>query len=82
MPDFAGGILSRARALKRHGCCFVARYTAVQRMQPWAARIDRLLEPARPYSHLAIHPYPEEFTRTAKLVDGGEVLVNKVFTDE
>ncbi len=31
-----------------------------------------------PYSHLAIHPYPEEYTRTAELKDGTQVLLRAI----
>ena len=31
---------------------------------------ETVLHPVRPYSHLAIRPYPDEFTKRAKLKDG------------
>jgi acetyltransferase len=31
---------------------------------------EALAEVGRPYSHLAIHPYPEEYVRTTELADG------------
>lgn len=33
---------------------------------------------ARPFAHLAIRPYPEEFVRTAQLKDGTEVLLRPI----
>ncbi|EAQ80375.1 bifunctional acetate--CoA ligase family protein/GNAT family N-acetyltransferase [Blastopirellula marina] len=39
---------------------------------------DAFLNPPRPYSHLAIRPYPEELTRTAYLSDGTEILLRAV----
>ncbi|QDV16065.1 Succinyl-CoA ligase [ADP-forming] subunit alpha [Gimesia panareensis] len=35
-------------------------------------------KPSRPYSHLAIRPYPEEFTRTATLKDGTQVQLRPI----
>jgi acetyltransferase len=42
--------------------------------------IDRelLAHPVRPYSHLAIRPYPEEWVRPAKLPGGEEVLLRPI----
>jgi acetyltransferase len=37
-----------------------------------------VLHPVRPYSHLAIRPYPEEFTKQAKLKDGTPVLLRPI----
>jgi acetyltransferase len=39
---------------------------------------DSLLRPVRPYSHLAIRPYPEEYTRPAKLKDGRRILLRPI----
>jgi acetyltransferase len=39
---------------------------------------DALLHPVRPYSHLAIRPYPEEYTRPAKLKDGRRILLRPI----
>jgi acetyltransferase len=39
---------------------------------------ESLLHPVRPYSHLAIRPYPEEYTRIAKLKDGRRVLLRPI----
>lgn len=39
---------------------------------------DALIQPMPPYSHLAIRPYPEEFTRKAKLDDGRDVLLRPI----
>jgi acetyltransferase len=39
---------------------------------------DTVLHPVRPYSHLAIRPYPEEFTKQAKLKDGTPVLFRPI----
>ncbi len=39
---------------------------------------DTVLHPARPYSHLAIRPYPEEFTKRTKLKDGTPVLLRAI----
>lgn len=39
---------------------------------------ETLIEPVKPYSHLAIRPYPEEFTREAKLNDGREVRLRPI----
>lgn len=35
-------------------------------------------EPAAPYSHLAIRPYPHELERKARLADGGELLLRPI----
>ncbi|MCO6459003.1 MAG: GNAT family N-acetyltransferase [Pirellulaceae bacterium] len=42
--------------------------------------LDRasLLSPARPYSHLAIRPYPEEYIRPARLRDRTPVLLRPI----
>jgi acetyltransferase len=42
--------------------------------------LDRwtVLHPVRPYSHLAIRPYPEEYEREAKLKDGRPVLLRPI----
>jgi acetyltransferase len=42
--------------------------------------LDRaaLSHPARPYSHLAIRPYPEEWVRQATLEDGTRVLLRPI----
>ncbi|MGE3779741.1 MAG: GNAT family N-acetyltransferase, partial [Pirellulaceae bacterium] len=37
-----------------------------------------ILNPPRPYSHLAIRPYPEEFQRQVPLKDGTEVLLRPI----
>ena len=39
---------------------------------------EALTEPVKRYSHLAIRPYPEEFTHRAKLNDGREVLLRPI----
>ncbi|WP_339907422.1 bifunctional acetate--CoA ligase family protein/GNAT family N-acetyltransferase [Symmachiella dynata] len=39
---------------------------------------EAILHPARPYSHLAIRPYPEEFIRQAKLKDGTTILLRPI----
>jgi acetyltransferase len=39
---------------------------------------ETVLHPARPYSHLAIRPYPSEFTKQSKLKDGTEVLLRPI----
>ena len=39
---------------------------------------DAVLHPARPYSHLAIRPYPEEFTKRVKLPDDTQVLLRTI----
>ncbi|MEZ6097723.1 MAG: bifunctional acetate--CoA ligase family protein/GNAT family N-acetyltransferase [Pirellulaceae bacterium] len=39
---------------------------------------EALIEPPRPYSHLAIRPYPEEFTRKAEMKEGREVLLRPI----
>ena len=39
---------------------------------------DAILNPPRRYSHLAIRPYPEEYTRTAKLKDGTRVTLRPI----
>jgi acetyltransferase len=42
--------------------------------------VDRaaLMQEGRPYSHLSIRPYPEEFTRQGKLKDGTPVLLRAI----
>ncbi|QDV23635.1 acetate--CoA ligase alpha subunit [Aureliella helgolandensis] len=42
--------------------------------------LDRqaVLHPVRPYSHLAIRPYPDEFTKLAKLKDGTSVVLRPI----
>jgi acetyltransferase len=42
--------------------------------------VDRGLagKPARPYSHLALRPYPEEYVRKTKLADGTEVTLRPI----
>jgi acetyltransferase len=37
-----------------------------------------ILNPPRPYSHLAIRPYPEEYVRPARLKDGTRVLLRPI----
>ncbi len=37
-----------------------------------------LLHPVRPYSHLAIRPYPEEYAKIAKLSDGRRILLRPI----
>jgi acetyltransferase len=37
-----------------------------------------VLRPVRPYSHLAIRPYPEEFIKRTKLADGTPVLFRPI----
>lgn len=39
---------------------------------------DAVLHPVRPYSHLAIRPYPEEFTARKRLADGTPVLLRPI----
>ncbi len=39
---------------------------------------EAILKPLRPYSHLAIRPYPEEYSRQAKLKDGTHVLLRPI----
>lgn len=39
---------------------------------------DLILNPPRPYSHLAIRPYPEEYSRRAKLKDDTSVLLRPI----
>lgn len=39
---------------------------------------DMMLKPPRPFSHLAIRPYPEELIRPAALKDGREVLLRPI----
>ncbi|QDU98886.1 Succinyl-CoA ligase [ADP-forming] subunit alpha [Lignipirellula cremea] len=39
---------------------------------------NAVLRPERPYSHLAIRPYPAEFTKRAKLKDGTPVLLRPI----
>ena len=43
-------------------------------------RIDRgeMKRPGRPYAHLAIRPYPEEYVRTAQLKDGQPVVLRPI----
>lgn len=36
------------------------------------------VEGGRPYSHLAIHPYPEEYVRTAELTDGTQMVLRPI----
>ncbi len=39
---------------------------------------ETVLHPVRPYSHLAIRPYPEELSKPAKLGDGTPVLLRPI----
>lgn len=39
---------------------------------------ETVLHPVRPYAHLAIRPYPEEFTARKKLKDGRSVLLRPI----
>ena len=39
---------------------------------------ETILHPVRPYSHLAIRPYPEEFRKQAKLKDGSPVHLRPI----
>jgi acetyltransferase len=39
---------------------------------------EMILKPPRPYSHLAICPYPEEYTKSVKLKDGTRVLLRPI----
>jgi acetyltransferase len=39
---------------------------------------DAVLHPVRPYSHLAIRPYPEEYVKQTKLKDGRRVLLRPI----
>ncbi len=39
---------------------------------------EAVLHPVRPYSHLAIRPYPEELTRRTKLPDGTPVILRPI----
>lgn len=39
---------------------------------------NTVLHPVRPYSHLAIRPYPEEFTKRTKLKDGTSILLRAI----
>jgi acetyltransferase len=39
---------------------------------------DQLRQPARPYAHLAIRPYPEEYARAGKLRDGTPVALRPI----
>jgi acetyltransferase len=39
---------------------------------------DMILNPPRPYSHLAIRPYPEELMRASELADGTQVLLRPI----
>jgi acetyltransferase len=41
-----------------------------------------ILTPPRPYSHLAIRPFPEEFTRRAKLKDGTRILLRSIMPED
>lgn len=40
--------------------------------------LDVMARPVRPYAHLAIRPYPSEFTRRATLKDGTTVLLRPI----
>ena len=39
---------------------------------------DTLMQPVRPYSHLAIRPYPDEYTKTITLDDGTSLLLRVI----
>lgn len=39
---------------------------------------ELLLRPPRPFSHLAIQPYPEEYTKQARLEDGTRVVLRAI----
>ncbi|MBN1880287.1 GNAT family N-acetyltransferase [bacterium] len=39
---------------------------------------DRPLQPVRPFAHLALRPYPEEFVRSVELSDGTTVLLRPI----
>ena len=39
---------------------------------------ETVLHPVRPYSHLAIRPYPEELNKSVKLKDGTQVLLRPI----
>jgi len=39
---------------------------------------ESVLHPVRPYSHLAIRPYPEEYRRPARLKDGRRILLRPI----
>ncbi len=39
---------------------------------------ETILHPVRPYSHLAIRPYPDEFTKRTKLKDGTPLLLRAI----
>jgi acetyltransferase len=39
---------------------------------------EMILHPPRPYSHLAIRPYPEEYTKSVKLNDGTPILLRPI----
>ena len=39
---------------------------------------EMILNPPRPYSHLAIRPYPEEYVKAAKLKDGTRILLRPI----
>jgi acetyltransferase len=39
---------------------------------------EMILNPPRPYSHLAIRPYPEEYTKWEKLKDGTRVFLRPI----
>jgi len=36
----------------------------------------------KPYSHLALRPYPEEYVRKTRLADGSEVTLRPINRDE
>jgi acetyltransferase len=40
--------------------------------------LEAAKKPPRPYSHLAIRPYPEEYVRQVKLKDGASVLLRPI----
>ena len=39
---------------------------------------EMILNPPRPYSHLAIRPYPEEYVKPGKLKDGTRILLRPI----
>jgi acetyltransferase len=39
---------------------------------------EMILNPPRPYSHLAIRPYPEEYRRAARLKDGAPIVLRPI----
>ncbi|MCA9188168.1 MAG: bifunctional acetate--CoA ligase family protein/GNAT family N-acetyltransferase [Pirellulaceae bacterium] len=39
---------------------------------------ESILHPVRPYSHLAIRPYPEEYSKMARLKDGTSLLLRPI----